>query len=62
MKTWIFKAISCRGNIDIIYNERDIQVILNKKFDTAALFEIKNYLEKSRDLSFKVIAIEELNI
>lgn len=62
MKAWIFKAISHGGNVDIIYNERDIQVILNKKFDIAALCEIKKYLEKSRGLNFKVIEIEELDI
>lgn len=59
MKAWIFKAISHGSNVDIIYNERDIRVILGKEFNIAALCEIKKYLEKSRGLEFKIIEIEE---
>jgi len=59
LKAWIFKAISRDSSIDIIYNERDIRVILGKEFNIAVLYEIKKYLEKSRGLDFKIIEIEE---
>lgn len=62
MKAWIFKSTSHRGSVDIIYSERDVRIILGKKFDTAALCEIKKYLEKSRGLDFKIIEIEEIVI
>lgn len=62
MKAWIFKSTSRRGSIDVIYSEKDIQVILGKKFNTAALCEIKKYLEKSRGLDFKIIEIEEIEV
>lgn len=56
MKAWIFKS----NSIEVLYTERDIQIIFGTKADTAALCRLIKYLEKSRGLNFKVIEIEEI--
>lgn len=56
MKGWIFKS----NNAEVLYTERDIQIIFGTEVNTAALCKIKKYLEKSRGLNFKVIEIEEI--
>jgi hypothetical protein len=56
LKGWIFKS----NSIEVLYTERDIQIIFGTKVDTAALCKIKKYLEKSRGLNFKIIDIEEI--